>query len=47
MQEHAEQLKERFRPEIDLYYDVMEAAKKAAVAKKYWFGQKQFVNMGK
>ena len=26
MQEHAEQLKERFCPEIDLYYDVMEAA---------------------
>ena len=27
IQEHAEQLKEIFRPEIDLYYDVMEATK--------------------
>eukprot|EP00957_Ditylum_brightwellii_P103441 7882163-Ditylum_brightwellii.AAC.1 len=46
MQSHAEKLKERISPEIKRYYDVLEAAKKAAFAKNYWFDQKKFTLMG-
>eukprot|EP00984_Skeletonema_dohrnii_P006145 scaffold2192_cov98-Skeletonema_dohrnii-CCMP3373.AAC.1 len=46
MQSYAEQLKERISPDIKRYYDVLEAAKKAAFAKNYWFEKKKFMLMG-
>ena len=47
MQSHANQMKERNRPYLDRYNEVVDAAKQAAVAKQYYMEQKKYLLAGK